>query len=368
MAAPLLPVDPEVRIPAAVKAASARADEVHKEAYTPAPGNPEGNQPAEPKSADAPVDPPAPVAADPKPADAPAPDARPARRRRAQSPAPEPAPAPVEENWEHRYNSMKGRFDQSQHENRTLRGQMGDMAERLQRLETQLTQREPAPPKPQPQPARLVTAEEEREYGSELLDVVGRRAKEQLSPEIAAIMSRMSELEGRLTNVGQSVEQDARARMHADLDRAVPDWRAINSEPEFVNWLQLADSYSGVMRHTLLKQAYERNETPRVLAFFKGFLAEEAALAPAGDPPAPATPPTPGGDQEKPTLESLAAPGRAKSAASGSAPAEKPTFSRADVSKFYANLAAGRYNGREKEAQALEAKIIAAGREGRITN
>jgi hypothetical protein len=87
----------------------------------------------------------------------------------------------------------------------------------------------------------------------------------------------------------------------------------------FHDWLKLPDSFTGAIRHKLLTAAYEQNQTPQVLAFFNGFLAQEAALAPV-TPGAPA----PAADGKIP-LDTLAAPGRAKTAAAN-APVEKPTF------------------------------------------
>jgi hypothetical protein len=189
------------------------------------------------------------------------------------------------------------------------------------------------------------------------------------NPEVASLKAKIDELDGKLSNVSSTVVQDAQSRMLSDLDRQLPEWRQLNTDPDFVNWLQLEDSYSGVMRHILLKQAYERNQTPRVLAFFKGFLAEEAALDPADSPaPSPGSP-AQGSDQgSKVPLETLAAPGRAKVAAGGDAPAAKPTYTRAFISKFYSELAAGKWVGREKQSAELEQRIFAAQREGRIVN
>lgn len=119
--------------------------------------------------------------------------------------------------------------------------------------------------------------------------------------------------------------------------------------------------FSGAIRHELLTAAYEQNNAPRVLAFFKGFLSEEAALAPnsQGEPDRGVTP-------EKIPLESLAAPGRAKTAAAPGAPAEKPTFTRAEIATFYADCARGKFRGRDAERNRIEAQIFEAEREGRI--
>jgi hypothetical protein len=114
----------------------------------------------------------------------------------------------------------------------------------------------------------------------------------------------------------------------------------------------------------MLKDAYSRNDTGRVAAFFNGFLAEEAATRPASvqtPQPAPAEAPA------KVDLKDLAAPGRAKSAAgASSAPAAKPIFTRAEIAAFYADQVQGKFRGRDADAARIEQQIWEAQREGRI--
>lgn len=147
------------------------------------------------------------------------------------------------------------------------------------------------------------------------------------------------------------------------MNDRLPNWREVNTDPDFLSWLKLPDPYSGVIRHELLKTAYERNDTPRVLNFFQGFLSEEAVLAPADSGPdfrsSAAT-------QDKVPLANFAAPGRAKTAAASGAPAEKPVFTRAQIAKFYADVASRKYAGREAEKDRVENQIFDAEREGRI--
>jgi hypothetical protein len=145
------------------------------------------------------------------------------------------------------------------------------------------------------------------------------------------------------------------------LDAQVPNWRELNSNSEFLSWLNLPDAYSGAIRKELLTAAYNRSDANRVAAFFKGFISDEAATNPASysqpDHVAPRS--------NKVSLETLAAPGRAKTAAA-SAPAEKPIFTRAHITEFYSDVRRGKYAGKEAEKDRIEKDIFAAQREGRI--
>jgi len=344
-----VPVDTNVRVPAAVLAAAARANEFYT-AQEDTSGKPEASQEAQ---IELPLgDTSAPVEAPP-----------------AQEPAKEP-PAPPTESWEHKYNSMKGRYDSAEKRVQALTRQ-------IQNLENVVATLQAAPPPQQSQTRqssgerkRLVTDEEVTEYGDGFLDVVGRRAREEIAEELAELRAQNEQLQARLTGVGNQVQMTARERMFQNLSTEIPDWQDMNTDESFNRWLELPDPYSGAIRKNMLLGAYNRNDAFRVAAFFKGFLSEEAALAPAGQQPGPASAPQPGALQRKTPLETFAAPGRARTAAAG-APPEKPYFTRDQISKFYAvksqAIAHGKWVGQEaKDGDAFEQRIFAAEREGRI--
>ena len=264
-----------------------------------------------------------------------------------------------DQSWEHRYRSMKGRFDRSQDQLRAMQDEIANLRSVIATMQVAAPVREETPVEIRAE--KLITPEEEQDYGTEFLAVVGKKAKEELAPVIGQYEKKIRDLEQRLAGFGDYVDQDAKSRMLSQLDSRMPQWRELNRDQRFLDWLKLPDAYSGVIRHELLKAAYERNDSPRVLAFFNGFLAEEAAVAPETteqDPGAAA--PT------KVSLDKFSAPGRAKSAAASSAPAEKPFFTRAQIAQFYADVNAGKFRGRDAQKAKLEAQIFEATRDGRI--
>lgn len=339
---PQLPVDPDVKVPDSVRRAAERANS-H---YGPAPGD----TPAQPD--------PAVVDASAQPDPAVATPTAPAVPTSPPPPAPLPAPAePVSpEQWEHRYNSMKGRYDATQ---RTI----GEMQETISQLgdelvRTQQVLRAPRAPAPgNTPPAPLLTPQDEEDYGKPLIDFAQRAA-------LAAVAPKMTELENRNQELSQRLARSALTDMRADVTASVPNWREINRNPRFLAWLRLPDIYSGDVRQALLNRATQAADAPRVIAFFKGFLAEEEAtgqsLAPQPEPPvAPRTPAI--------RLDSLTAPGKARPAGGNSAQSvDKPVFTRAQIAAFYADVRASRYAGREVDKDKLEREIFAAQADGRV--
>jgi hypothetical protein len=335
------PIDENLTIPESVRARAAAADALHKRVYNP---DPPAADPAEPVTA-APAEPVTPQG-NPEPA-----AAAPAE------PAPAPASKPVDD-WEHKFNSMKGRFERSEAEKRRLNDRMSGLEQVIATMQTP-----PEPEKPaELDAASLLTAAEREAYGDDFITTVGKVARQNVHPEVAQLKNELKNLQGQLKDVGATIGQTAKDRMHDYLTQHCPNWLEVNQKQEFMDWLALPDAYSGDIKHELLKRAYAANDGPRVLNFFKGFLAEEAALVPPTD-----TAPAAEVVAHKVPLESFAAPGRAKTAASPpGAPAEKPIFTRAFVSKFYTDCASGKYRGREEEKNRIDFQIVEAGREGRI--
>jgi hypothetical protein len=338
-----LPHDPNVKLPAAVRAAAARSDEIiaamkaQQEGATSESNPADGQQPAAESTF--------------QPAESPTEPTR-------EAPETKPQTSEDDSTWERRYNSMKGRFERSQ-------SQIKDMSEQIQNMQQVISTMQvqtPSQPLPELKAEKLLTADEERDYGEDFLKVVGKKAKEELVPELAAQARKIAELEKRLQGVNNVVAQDSHGKLMATLDEKLPSWRDLNTNDDFLDWLKLPDPFSGAIRHDMLKAAYAAGNPSRVLAFFNGFLAEEAAVAPA-----------PGDSDDVPTekvakvpLAKLAAPGRAKTAAGNSAPAEKPYFTRAQIAQFYANVANGSFRGKDAEKNRQEAEIFSAQREGRI--
>lgn len=333
--------DPNVKIPAAVTRHSQIADQLHQQAYAPPPDP--NNQPA-PLGDPADAPPPADPAAAPVPV-------QPLEQVPLTPPPTDPAEL-LRENAGLRGGiaAMRGRLSAASHENTALKARI-----------TELEARPPAPAAPRDpgtSPASLITPELRAEYGEELLDVAARAAQERLSPELAELRNELQTLKGENKRTAEQQFADARSALHRQLDAEIPNWGVLNNDDRFLDWLDLQDQFSGVRRGDLLKAAYDGNDVPRVLAFFKGFLTEAAAVVPPSPAPAPAPVP-------KLDLTTMAAPGRGKSAP-GNAPDSKPTYTHAQIAGFYADVTAGRYRGKDEQKKQIEDDIFAAQREGRI--
>jgi len=269
---------------------------------------------------------------------------------------PEQENIPPEE-WERRYRAMKGRVD-------GYTEQMRQMAGEIQRLQVQANNQAPAPQRPEA-PTKLLTDDEINDYGPEFVDVVRRAAAEVATP----LYNEVQHLRSQLGQVQSETANAFMTRMNATISGVVPNWQDINRHPSFIQWVGLPEVYSGVIRQQLMQEAWNNGDAQRVAAFFRAFLAEEAAVDPRGTgshvrPPTPAPYQAPAPMAPRPTLESFAAPGRAQSGAP--LPADKPVYTAQDITRFYTEVAAGKWRTREAERAAIDADIISAQHEGRI--
>ena len=267
---------------------------------------------------------------------------------------------------EHRYNSLKGRFEQSQADIRR-------MSENQRSMEALIADFASAKSEKQPEDVKsLLSPEDIESYGKDFLDVVGRKAQEVGQSEFNTLKAELAALKQQLGRQIQVSAVSAQERMYAIMDEEMPEWREINNDANFISWLALPDDFSGAIRHGLINQAVQQANASRVLAFFRGFLAKGATDAPQGGRPeqtdrANQTNGSP--HNGKLSLETLAAPGRAKgpAASSQNAPEQKLSLTRTEIAGFYADVRAGKYTGRDQEKSRLENFIFKAQQDGRIT-
>ena len=207
----------------------------------------------------------------------------------------------------------------------------------------------------------MLTPEDEQTYGQELIDFTRRAAQEAVAPELESNQRQIKSLEQRLT-------REAQVGLQHTLDVQIPEWRDINLDDRFKQWLRLPNVYSGRIRHQMLSDAYQAANAPLVVQLFRDFIADEEATGNSTPAPTAEQPAQPVPRRAAASLAVLAAPGKAKPAGGDTAvPADKPSFTRAQIARFYATVRAGGFAGREVEKDRQEREIFSAQNEGRIT-
>jgi len=116
----------------------------------------------------------------------------------------------------------------------------------------------------------------------------------------------------------------------------VPDWRQIDNDPRWREWLLLPHELSNRPRQQWLNDAMARGDAVRVASFFRGFLQEQGGTA-------------------------SRAPQQAPSALAG-----KRMYARADITRYSDLYRRGQIS--EADYRKLEADIHAAIAENRIVD
>lgn len=290
--------------------------------------------------------------------------------------------APSKTYTEQDFKSMQGRFERSQQENK----QLADRLNELQRIAAYVQ----APTQPGPitpiSTLKLITDKEREEYG-DVIEVMRKAAREVADPEIAALKAEVSNLRQGVGAAQQHVAMTATERVYQELHKEVPDWESYNNpdgehNQGFMTWLNQIDPLSGTQRKSLLTNAFNTGQASRVVAAFKGYKAELAALDPAqvqgsrsgngalrsdgnSGNASPDNSRSNGATTPTVDLTALAAPGRARSGQVPTSP-DKPIITRDEITNFYSEVTRGKWTGREKEKDAIEKQIFEAHREGRI--
>lgn len=258
-----------------------------------------------------------------------------------------------------RWRSLQGVYS-------ATKRQLDETTQRIAGLEQLLAQMQSSKVESSiPQAAAHVTDKDKSEYGEDMVEFARRVAREEMSPLAQAVRMLMTKLDQVQTvvpvvkNVAQAQAQTASDRFYEQLTGRVADWREVNDNPKFHDWLLSPDPLSGLQRQTLLVDAHNNLDLERVVNIFQ--MGKQALGL---ERPPTATAPAKSSNVAK--LEKQIAPGRASVASVPPQQAEKRTWSRPEIAQFFADKQRGKFKGREAEAQALERDIFAAQREGRV--
>jgi len=273
-----------------------------------------------------------------------------------------PAQEKTEPDYKAQYDALKGKYNKEivplQQQVRSLTSELDSLRSVIAAMESE---KETPKRKDDPQSERYITDADVEDFGEDTIDLIRRVAREESQAKIRMLEQRNAQLEKQLAGVGQSVQVSARERLLGSLDSQVPNWREINTDDNFLAWLQERDPYAGVQRHTMLKQAYENNDAARVVAFFRGYLGEHAVVSER--PPAHVEQ---GERQPQVDMETLVAPGKPKGSSVRAQEDGKRMWSQNDIRAFYRDVQNRKFVGREKEKERIERDIVSAAAEGRI--
>ena len=281
----------------------------------------------------------------------------------------EPQEQVVAENQEdetvgQRYKTLQGMYNS---EVPRLHAERRELSDRVNQLEQLLSTMQQQPNKPEEsipeEPApKLVTDADVEEYG-ESIEVMRRVSKEETLAAQKKLEALEKQIESLQSNVIPRVEQVAASQVKtseqafwSELSTTVPDWRDMNDNQDFQNWLLEIDPLTGISRQTYLEDAQRNLDVGRVSNFFNTWKENNGGVANA-QPNRKA--------QASTELERQVSPGKSKSTGKPQSNSGK-TYSTDDIKSFFDEVRKGNYRNKEEERDRIERDIFAAQREGRI--
>ena len=250
--------------------------------------------------------------------------------------------------WKQKYKTLQGMYDK---EVPQLHSEVKTLTKELESLKESLTKKAEETPK---QEQKLVTDEDVQNFGEDLIEVqrkVAREVAAEFEGRLEALKSENQELRDL---VGSTDNRISETTFEARLHRLVPDFQQLDSDPNWIAWLDEVDPVLRAPRRTIALQAYQSGDAEGVAYYVDMFKSNMVKEEPT---------------QEKPTtgeLERQIQPARTASNATPTSQKGK-TYSNADIQKMFQKAAQLNSVGKLEQANKLEAEIDAAYMQGRVT-
>jgi hypothetical protein len=261
----------------------------------------------------------------------------------------EPKPVPVvsEENWEQKYNTLNGKYNA---EVPRLHAQVKDLVSQLEQLKTQVNTKPEVKEAPV-QVERLVTDEDVEAFGSDLIEVQRKVAKEvamEFRKDLDLLKAENEKLKEQLLKTGNQVGEFT---FEQKLHRLVPDFVQVNEDPRWISWLDEVDPLLRAPRRTVAQEAFSRGDAEAVadyVGMFKSSLPKDSTSARQAEVQR----------QVQPT----------RSVATQQPVSQKgKTYTTREIETMFAKATKLHASQKFEEAKKLEAEIDAAYMEGRVT-
>ena len=176
---------------------------------------------------------------------------------------------------EARYASLQGKYNAEITALRTMQDQTNQLV-------SQLLER-PAATAPVPAveltPAQYLkslgaTDKDIEDYG-DLLPIVIKLAQNMVRPTLDKLNGELQNIKVAAGTTSRELVRTRQSDIERSLDATVPNWRVINEDSQFLDWLEVLDIFSGTSRRNALVSAYNSLDAARVTAIFQAYVGED---------------------------------------------------------------------------------------------
>lgn len=243
------------------------------------------------------------------------------------------------ETWEQRYRSLDGMIRARDKQIQQLHDLLAGMQQQPQQPQESSDDAGP-----------IITKKDEDDFGSELVDMARRAAREEFRSLKSDILKEVKELRDNLKGVNEVTQVTAQDRFEMKLDSLTDKrWRVLDTDQSFIDWLT-----SSTSRHKVFTTAVQGQDATTVADFFNDYA--EMANQQRAQAEVPK-------QSRKAEIEKQVSPGKSKSVGTPSSQAGgKKVWTKTEIAQAYAN----KKQYKADEFQQMEREIAAAQREGRV--
>ena len=197
---------------------------------------------------------------------------------------------------------------------------------------------------------RELVGEKELAIMARLIEKPTQSALDRMRAELQ--QSFEAKFDARLRQVESQASGNAVRDLWDRVDQLSPGIRDRNDsdDPQWVEFLNQRDPISGRLRKELGNSAVDVGDIGRLALLHDEFLKATGKDKPAEEEPDRSSRLRPEGSRAEPAVSS----------------GEKPSFTEADVNKFYKDLAEGKYAGQPELVEKIESQVTEAIQDGRV--
>ncbi len=196
------------------------------------------------------------------------------------------------------------------------------------------------------------TDDEVDTFGADGLDVVKKAARVAIDSQVKPLKEQLASQErNRLKTMRTEADNQRKATYNSflnSLKSIVPNYVELNKYPQFLEWMQQPDEYSGLPKFSLFRKAEASRDVVRVADFFLEY--KKLTTNPIIPP----------------SMEKYITPLGSKGNTVVPKQTDQTMLRQSDIDKFYNDLMKGRFAGKNDQVNATEASIERASMEGRI--
>jgi tetrahydromethanopterin S-methyltransferase subunit G len=187
--------------------------------------------------------------------------------------------------FEQKYKTLQGKYNkETKRQQDVIDGLMkslDDLTGEIKSLKTKDTVETPAQPKNEWDVRNYISEEEATEWGPEMANFISKIAKAQAEHIIEQKVNNIATpINERLDSITSAQNFSAQDVFEMRMAALVPDWKKIDYEDEFKEWLAEPDGLDGAPRGDKAKMFYKSLDVERLAKVFDAYKAYKKTLEP----------------------------------------------------------------------------------------